>query len=89
MRSLILAATFLASMAFPAQAQSTCDNPENLHKQLVQSGYFLSIFSTSDTGHLFSYYTGKHGYVLTIEDQDIACVLAFGAVVYAMGGIRI
>lgn len=90
MRSLILAALFLAFMAFSAQANYySCDKPETLHKKLIQAGYFLVIYSMSDTGQLFSYYTGDHGYVMTIEDQDASCVLASGSSIYTIGGIKI
>lgn len=87
MRTLILAALFLALSLVPAQAE--CFKPKEMHDRLISNGLFPQIYMVTDLGYMMTVFIGGGQYVVVLENPDIACVSATGKNVYQVKGFKI
>lgn len=86
MRTLI-AVLFLALFAFPAQAE--CLPPDKMRQFLIGGGLIPYAHAMSDQHYILKIYVGDGRYVLTVEDQDISCIVSTGTDLYIQKGFRI
>lgn len=83
MRTVTLAALFIALLASPAQAEN-CLPQKEVHQALYASGHVVTMYGQANEGFAFSLWLGPNGYVLLLENSNIACIAATGDGIYVM-----
>lgn len=77
----IILLVFLLLLSSPAKAEN-CFPQDELNDRLLKGGFLLHEYGMTDKGFLFKLYIGPETFVLTLSDEDIACIAMTGANVY-------
>lgn len=81
MRTVTLAALFIALLASPAQAEN-CLPKEQVHQALYASAHTVVLWGSAYEGFDFTLWASPMGFVLLLENGDIACIAATGEAIY-------
>lgn len=73
---------FLTILLFSTPSLANCLPPKEMTKALNAQGLFVYAYGSTDFHYLLKIYIGGGVYLITVEDQDISCVVTSGQTLY-------